>query len=192
MRTRAPARRPLRADARRNRAHVLEIARAVFAAEGTGVAMDELARRAGVGVGTLYRQFPTKEAMLAAIISERIASTAAHAREFAHAPEPGAAFFAFLRRMWSDGMEKRDLFEALSGSGIDVRATVAGPAKTLRGALATLLRRAQSAGAVRAGLGVEDVLSLFAGVSLATRRGGTPARMLDVLIDGLRARSEER
>lgn len=89
-------------------------------------------------------------------------------------------------------MEKRDLFEALSGSGIDVRATVAGPAKTLRGALATLLRRAQAAGAVRAGLGVEDVLSLFAGVSLATRRGGTPARMLDVLIDGLRVRSEER
>src|SRR5215472_15226240 len=173
----------MRSDARRNRARVLEAARSAFASDGIGVSMEELARRSGVGVGTLYRHFPTKEALVTAIVSERIASMAGHARSLATAPDPGEAFFAFLRRMWAEGVEKRDLVDALAGAGVDVEAAIAGPASGLRRNLSKLLRRAQQAGAVRADLTADDVLFLFAGVSMATRRGGAPDRMLDVLID---------
>ncbi|HEU0031197.1 MAG TPA: helix-turn-helix domain-containing protein [Kofleriaceae bacterium] len=182
--TARPPRRPQRADARRNRAHVLEVARAAFASDGTALPMDELARRAGVGVGTLYRHFPTKEALLSAIVAERITTVAAHARDLAHAADPGAAFFDLLRRMAREGTDKRDLVDALAGAGIDVRTSVAGPSRALRTALIALLRRAQAAGSVRTDVTVDDILALLAALAFASRRGS--ARSLDVVLDGLR------
>src|SRR3954466_6963506 len=91
--------RPLRADAVRNRARVLEVAYETLAAEGVGVPIDEIARRAGVGAGTVYRHFPTKEALLAAVVEDRLRSIIDVGRDLLTNEEPGQALFAFLRSM---------------------------------------------------------------------------------------------
>src|SRR5436853_6815375 len=94
----AGAPRPLRADARRNRDKVLHAARDAFAASGFGVPLDEIAARAGVGPGTVYRHFPTKEALFEAVGQSRIEDLVADARARAGAAEPGSAFVAFRPR----------------------------------------------------------------------------------------------
>src|ERR1700728_1033653 len=112
--------RPLRVDAERNRQKVLDVAQGVFAAEGLAVPIDEIARRAGLGVGTLYRHFPTKEALFLAILVDRMERLVADARELARAPDPGEAFFGFLSRVVREGSTKRDFMDALSASGADL------------------------------------------------------------------------
>src|SRR6185295_17444381 len=121
-----PARaRPLRADARRNRERVLEVAQAVFAGEGLGVPIDEIARRAGLGVGTLYRHFPTKEALFAAIVVGRIERVTVRAVELAQAEPAGEVFFGFLGELIAQGEEKKDFVAALAGAGVDLERTTA-------------------------------------------------------------------
>src|ERR1035441_8815003 len=88
--------RPLRADARRNRLKVLEAARAAFAAEGIAVPLDDIARRAGVGAGTVYRHFPTKEALFEAVVADQLQLLVGDAREALRADDAGEAFFGFL------------------------------------------------------------------------------------------------
>ena len=109
--------RPLRADALRNRARVLEAAESVFAAEGISVPVDVIAEKAGVGVGTLYRHFPTKEKLFEAILIDRLSAIAADARARMDAEDPGAAFFAFLQYLVEESALKRDLIQALLGAG---------------------------------------------------------------------------
>src|SRR6516165_10830108 len=93
------ARKPLRADAERNRRRLLAVAQEVFAAEGLAVPIDEIARRAGLGVGTLYRHFPTKEALFAAIVTERMKAVVDDARSLRDVGDPGEALLGFLGRM---------------------------------------------------------------------------------------------
>lgn len=176
-----------RADARRNRARIVEVARVELARQGTGVGMDDLARAAGVGVGTLYRHFPTKEALLTAVLAERIAGAALDAKTAARQPDAGHAFFAFLERMWREGAEKKDLVDALGGAGFDIRGATADASGEFRRALGALLRRARQAGAVRADATLEDVLALLAAAMTAAGRPGTsPARLFSIVCDGLR------
>jgi AcrR family transcriptional regulator len=179
-----------RADARRNRARLLAAAEALFAAEGSGVPIDEIARRAGVGVGTVYRHFPTKEILFAAVVRERLERLAAEARVLLAADDPGKALFAFFRSLVEAGATKKDLSDALAAAGVDVASQTAGLASELRDALAELLTRAQRAGAVRADIGAADLYALLAGVLLAMdhRRGdhGLRDRMVAVVMDGLR------
>src|SRR3984885_5201771 len=92
----APAGRALRAGAARNREKVLRAARDAFAESGYGVPLDEIAARAGVGPGTVYRHFPTKEALFEAVVTVRVQDLAANARAGADAADPGQAFFGFL------------------------------------------------------------------------------------------------
>ena len=113
--------RPLRADAARNRARVLEVAYETFAAEGLAVPIDEIARRAGVGAGTVYRHFPTKEDLFRAVIEDRIAASSTDGRALLDAGDPGEALFAFLRTMVLEwGATDHGLVEALAGVGIDI------------------------------------------------------------------------
>ncbi|HEU0113533.1 MAG TPA: TetR/AcrR family transcriptional regulator [Thermomicrobiales bacterium] len=178
-----------RADARRNRARLLAAAEALFAAEGSGVSIDEIARRAGVGIGTVYRHFPTKEILFAAVVRERLERLAADARHLLAADDPGQAFFAFFRSLVEAGATKKDLADALSGAGVDIASQTADLATELREALAELLTRAQRAGAVRHDIDAADLDALLAGVLLALdhRRGDTALRerMIAVVIDGL-------
>lgn len=180
----------LRADARRNRQRVLEAAEAAFAAEGISVPIDEIARRAGVGPGTVYRHFPTKEALFAAIVLGRIDRLVEEARARLEGLDPGAAFFDFLARLGEEGRAKRDLVEVLAASGLDLDGAHSAVTRELRDAMAILLTRAQAAGAVRDDVEIEDVISLLAGVSLALRTpssdAGSVDRMLAIVCDGLR------
>ena len=91
--------RPLRADAARNRARVLEVAYDTFATEGLSVPIDEIARRAGVGAGTVYRHFPAKEDLFRAVVEDRIQRIIDEGRSLLDAEEPGEALFAFMRSM---------------------------------------------------------------------------------------------
>jgi AcrR family transcriptional regulator len=183
--------RPLRADALRNRERVLEVAQQVFATEGLAVPIDEIARRAGVGVGTLYRHFPTKEALYAAVVLGRLEAAVADAHALVRSPEPGPAFFGFVERLVQQGSSKKDLVEVLATTGPDFKASY-GDAKTeLKAALAKLLARAQRAGAVRKDATVEDVFALIHGPFAAIGRDTDPkarARLLNIVCDGLRAK----
>jgi AcrR family transcriptional regulator len=181
-----PADRPLRADARRNRARVLDVAREVFAAEGLTVPIDEIARRAGVGIGTVYRHFPTKEALFEAIVLDRIERLTELA-ESAPGADPGEAFFTYFRCMIEAGSVDKALFDTLAtATGIDRAALVTASQRLLR-TLGTLLAAAQKAGAVRHDVRIDDLKALMAG-ALAMERAapGPPGRMITILCDGLR------
>jgi AcrR family transcriptional regulator len=187
--------RPPRADALRNRQRVLEVAREVFATAGLAVPIDKIADLAGVGVGTLYRHFPTKEALYAAVVLTRLEQAAAEARDLVRAPDPGAAFFRFLGLLVMEGAAKKDLVEALAASGPQVKESIVGAKKELGTALGKLLARAQRAGAVRKDVTVPDVFALIHGPFAAMGpQGADPAareRILGIVCDGLRAQKRE-
>jgi AcrR family transcriptional regulator len=181
--------RPLRADAQRNRARILEAAELVFAAEGIEVPVDVIAEKAGVGVGTLYRHFPTKETLCEAILLERLIALAADARDLADADDPAAAFFGFLHHMVEEAAGKRDLVAAVMGAGIRFEEAAADVKEGLRQAVGVLLRRAQDAGAVRGDVTAETVVNLAVGTCQAAAHTGSPsADLLEVVCDGLRAK----
>lgn len=180
--------RPLRADARRNRERVLNAAREAFAADGVTVPLDEIARRAGVGPGTVYRHFPTKEALFAAVIAEHTEDLVRFARTASTADDPGAAFFAFLERLSDTAATKKDLADALAGAGVDI--VGAAPTAELNAALGVLLERAREVGAVRGDVGIAELTALLKGAMLALQgTGDDPAlreRIFAVVRDGLR------
>ncbi|GAA4639768.1 TetR/AcrR family transcriptional regulator [Actinoallomurus vinaceus] len=186
--------RPLRADALRNRARILEAAEAVFAAHGTSVSTEEVARQAGVGIGTVFRHFPTKEALLEAVFVARLDRLAAEADALMGAEDPGEAFFAFFTQVVGHAATKNAFTAALAEAGVDVRATTAETGGELKRALGALLRRAQDAGAVRHDIGLPEVLALLVGASGAAERVAGDAavreRTLGVVLDGLRAPRE--
>jgi AcrR family transcriptional regulator len=185
---------PLRADAVRNRARLLEAAEAVFAAQGIDVPVDVIAETAGVGVGTLYRHFPTKEKLFEAILVDRVDALTAEARARLADDDPGRAFFDFVEHLVVEASRKRDLITAFAGAGVEFE-VVAGSAKRhLEAAMTELLRAAQAAGTVRRDVATPLVLSLVGATCMAADtaradavRADTSLReMLAVVLDGLR------
>src|SRR4029077_21016109 len=117
----AEAARPMRADAARNRARVLEVAYDTFAAEGLSVPIDEIARRAGVGAGTVYRHFPTKDDLFQAVVDNRLRHLVDEGSALAGKEAREQALFVFLRSLVLQfGATDRGLADALAGAGIDV------------------------------------------------------------------------
>jgi AcrR family transcriptional regulator len=180
--------RPLRADAARNRARVLEVAYETFAAEGLGVPIDEIARRAGVGAGTVYRHFPTKEDLFRAVIADRIKSIVEDGRAVLASGDPGEALFTFLRSMVLEwGATDQGLVDALAGVGIDVKEAVPDAEEAFLGLLGGLLRAAQDAGTVRRDVDVPDVKAIVVGAqAMQAYRPDTAERLTEVVLDGLR------
>jgi AcrR family transcriptional regulator len=187
-----PDARPLRADARRNRELVLDAARAAFAAEGLSVPLDEIARRAGVGPGTLYRHFPTKESLIEAVVNDRLRRLSGEGAALRDAADPGGAFFGFLNRIAAEAAPKRDLFDALASAGVAVGPAVTATADDLRAEIAWLLARAQRVGAVRIDIGSAELTALLSGLlfSMRARPDTDQALVLSVFTDGLRPRSK--
>lgn len=183
------AARPPRADAQRNRARVLAAAERVFAQRGTTASTEEVARAAGVGVGTVFRHFPNKEALLQALIVQRLSQVAADAREHAASPDP-AAFFDFFAAVVRGSATKLELVDALAELGVHPTEVVAPAAEELTAAVAVLLEQAQQDGAVRGDIGVGDVIALLAGASQA-RRYAADDRPLAIILDGLRVPNAE-
>lgn len=182
--------RTLRADARRNRQRILDAAAETFAQDGIAVPVDEVARRAGVGVGTLYRHFPTKESLYEAIVVARIEQL----RDLCQPDDrdPTEAFFEFLVLMAQEVRNKQDLFEALGDSVVDLKTRCATQMAELEQAIDGLRRRAVEAGGVRPDVSTLQVMGLVVGTCQLpdpTGPAGAGCRMLDVVFDGLRART---
>jgi AcrR family transcriptional regulator len=181
--------RPLRADAARNRARVLEVAYETFAAEGLSVPIDEIARRAEVGAGTVYRHFPTKEALFAAVIEDRMQHLVDDGYALLKSVGPGEALFAYLRSLvlqW--GATDRGLVDALAGIGIDIETVAPDAEDAFLAMLGDLLSAAQQAGAARRDIGVREVKSILVGCqAMEAYNSALAERVTDVVVDGLRA-----
>lgn len=183
--------RPLRADAQRNRARILEAAETVFAVEGIEVPVDLIAEKAGVGVGTLYRHFPTKEKLCEAVLMDRLSALALDAQALADSDDPKAAFFGFLTHAVEEGAAKRDLIVAVMGAGLDQDESSMAVKEELHDAIGVLLERAQAVGAVRPDVKPDAVLALIGATCQATAHS-TAAPALDLLTivcDGLRVQA---
>ncbi len=186
---------PLRADARRNRARVLEAAESVFATKGTGAPTEEVARAAGVGIGTVFRHFPTKEALLEAVLYARLQRFVDEAETVvaAESGDPGGAFFAFLTSWIEMSSAKNAYFEALTAAGVTVPKTESDIGARLIESLGVLLSRAQGVGAVRDDLVVGELITVIIGTARAAEYAGPDARLRDravaILFDGLRPRA---
>jgi AcrR family transcriptional regulator len=168
----------------------LAAADAAFADEGLGVPVDDIARRAGVGAGTLYRHFPTKEALFEAVLVAHIDRLARYGQELATTDPPDEALFAFVGRLASEAASKRNLIDALSGAGLDVKATSSAAKAALEEVFQVLLARAQDAGLVRRDVQPADLMGLVMGAcALATRdrTDCSQSRMLAVVCAGLKA-----
>ncbi|MFI7703939.1 TetR/AcrR family transcriptional regulator [Nonomuraea sp. NPDC049480] len=183
--------RELRADARRNRERVLRTAQQLFAAEGLGVSLDEIARRAGVGPGTVHRHFSTKEALYLAVATDQLKQLVAEAEELAAADDP-AALFTLLSRMMANGAENAAVKSALAADEFDLRTAAPGVATDLTRHVAGLLDRAHAAGVVRHDLTAEELMALVAGAFAAIRHAGAEtspkrsAHIAQLILDGLR------
>ncbi|MEV8442333.1 helix-turn-helix domain-containing protein [Actinosynnema sp. NPDC051121] len=182
-----------RADARRNRERVLRTARQLFAEEGLGVSLDEIARRAGVGPGTVHRHFPAKEALYLAVVTDQLEQLVAGARALAATDDP-AALFTQLSRMMAMGAENAAVKSALMAAEFDLRSAAPDLAAELTRQVEVLLDRAHAGGVVRPDVTVDEVMALVAGAFAAIRhanaetsreRSGHLAR---IILDGLRPR----
>lgn len=155
-------RRP-RADAERNRRRLLDAAAEVFGERGLDVGVAEIAQRAGVGRGTLFRNFPTKEDLIAAIVVDQMNDAAQRGRALLDAADPGAALFEFLDDMAGRQQRARALFEAVQDEFL-ANADIRAGHHAIVSVLDALLTRAQKAGAVRTDVKALDVLMLLKGV----------------------------
>lgn len=179
---------PLRADARRNRERVLEAAEALFAEDGLKVQIEQVAQRAGVGVGTVCRNFPTKQSLVDAVMGVMCEGLLTEARAALEDPDPAAG----LRRFFSAKSDYQARHLALAGAMAgDVPAPGAALKDSVRRVLTQLIERAQASGAIRTDIGPGDLAVLLSGVSQAAAAAGEdgPAmyqRFLTIVLDGLR------
>lgn len=182
--------RPRRADAERNRRRIIEAAQALFTERGRAVEIDEIAQHAGVGVGSVYRHFSTKEALFQAMVVGHVEHLIQDIRTFAKADDHGKAFFEFLSLLVTQGLAKKHLVEVLAQSGIQIDCVSDHLREDFWKAMGVLLERAQRAGAVRTDVGMNELMALMRGV-FAALEGCTPKNQLStaifkVVCDGLR------
>jgi AcrR family transcriptional regulator len=190
----ASADRPVRSDARRNREKLVEVARTAFGASDGTVALEAIAREAGVGIGTLYRHFPTREALVEAVYAAELDDVATSAPALLEQLPPELALRAWMDRYAAFFETKRgmgDVFRAGVASG---RIATPVTRKRITGAIGTILASGARAGTLRADADPEDVTMLVLGVLLSTASDPEPARigrLLDLVVDALRPKPPE-
>jgi AcrR family transcriptional regulator len=182
-----------RSDVVRNRNDVLDAARVVFAEQGIAAPLDEVARRAGVGAGTVYRHFPSKEALFEAVVRERLEQLLLTARACAEEDVSGAALFRAVDALVDQASRTKDVIDALRCEELGMRPAVADVVAELRDALGGMLSRAQASDLARADIDAAELLCLLFGAIFSaqwpTGRGIAARRAASVLCDGLRQRS---
>jgi AcrR family transcriptional regulator len=179
--------RPMRADARRNYEKLVAAARAVFTEDGSSASLEAVAARAGVGIGTLYRHFPTRQALLEAAYVDEVTAIARRAEELSDLP-PWDALSQWLREYVGFAGTKRALNRALLEAAPDSDVLLSCRTAILS-AGAPLLERAQQAGVVRSDANFIDVARMVAGIAaIPAPEPGQTERMLDLALDGLRYR----
>ncbi|MEE1741854.1 helix-turn-helix domain-containing protein [Streptomyces sp. BE147] len=186
--------RPMRADARRNYDRLLGEARTAFAEHGTDASLEDVARRAGVGIGTLYRHFPNRHALMNAVFQEALSALLERSRELAGAEQPCRALVEWLGAIVTHAGEYRGLAQALMSASRDETSALAQCHTPLREAGARLLSRAQESGSVRADVSIDDLLQLTNAIALAAEQTpDDPAladRLLLLTLQGLKGREE--
>ncbi|MER5387044.1 helix-turn-helix domain-containing protein [Streptomyces sp. NPDC002688] len=179
----------MRVDARRNRENLLAVARTVMAEEGLDASLRDVARRAGVGIATLYRHFPTREALVQAVLSDRLNALADAADESLAAASPGAALTAWLHRFTAGS----GTFHGLPGSVLaalhDGGSELHGSCVAMHESASRLLERAQESGEVRQDMDAEDLFTAAAAIGWAAQHSETERaeRILTLLTDGMLA-----
>jgi AcrR family transcriptional regulator len=152
------------------------------------VPIHEIARRAGVGTGTVSRHFPTKEALYIAIVRDRIERVVEQGRSRTASADPGRAFFEFFSTMVDEFAANLGLADALAGAGFDMHTVASGAKYDVIAVLGDLLARAQKAGAIRKGIEVDDVKALMVACCRGPQSAdaGARRRMVEVISQGLR------
>jgi AcrR family transcriptional regulator len=182
--------RHLRADARRNRERIVQAARQIVAEQGAAAQIDDVARKAGVGVGTVYRHFPTKEALMGALLRQCIEENTELVRAQADVEDPWEGFAGMVRgvcKAMATDAAKRRMWAAASAEAFEM----AHDAKAeLERAAAHVIDRAHDAGVLRAEFGIDDIGMLMCGLGAAmdVRGENDWTRMVEFALDGLRAR----
>src|SRR5580704_3926133 len=187
----ATLRRP-RADAIRNRERVLEAAKAVFSAGGSDASLEAVAKRAGVGIGTLYRHFPTREALFEAVYRREVQQLGELAEALKSEADPVDASRRWLRSNVEFVATKKGMSAALALAVQSTSELTAFSFDRLTKAVGALLDRAIAAGEIRADISPEDLLRALVGMCYLHDQPGwqkSVVRLLDVLVDGLRVRS---
>jgi AcrR family transcriptional regulator len=181
------ARKPKRADARRNYEALIEAAHDAFAEGGTAASLEDIARRAGVGIGTLYRHFPTRQDLFEAVYVSEVDTLCRSVADFADL-EPWDAFVAWIDRFTAYAATKKAVAEQLIADGGRNNPIFSSCRTAIFAAGEPLLQRAQEAGAARSDTSFDDVLRLLGGVTMLDVPREQMRRVLGIAVDGLRAR----
>ncbi|KUF17864.1 MULTISPECIES: TetR/AcrR family transcriptional regulator [Streptomyces] len=172
----------MRADARRNHQRLLSEARAAFAEHGTDTSLEDVARRAGVGIGTLYRHFPTRHALLSAVFEDAVCDLLTRSNALLDAPQPCAALVEWLRAIITHAGEYRGLARALMSASRDDSSALARCSRPMHEAGTGLLARAQESGAIREGVSIDDLLQLTNAIALAAEESPDDPELADRLL----------
>jgi AcrR family transcriptional regulator len=178
-----------RADGQRNRERLIEAAKAAFAEVGADVSLDEIARRAGVGIGTLYRHFPTRDAIVAAVYRREVQQLAGSAARLLGAMSPGEALHQWMRLFVDYIATKKVIAQALSSIVGGTTDLYAASGVQITDAMTLLVTRAAAAGDIRADIDPGDLLRALAGFTYGASGPGWQAsalRLIDILMDGLK------
>ncbi len=185
------ARKP-RVDGLRNRERLIEVAKQAFAESGPHVSLDEIARRAGVGIGTLYRHFPTRDAIVEAVYRREVAQLAAAATRLLGTMAPAAALHEWMR-LFVDYIATKKVMASALGAIVDCgSALYAASGAQIGEAMTLLVDRAVAAGEIRADVDPIDLLRALVGFTLGNSSAGWQAsalRLIEILMDGLRAQA---
>jgi AcrR family transcriptional regulator len=176
-------------DAERNRARVLDAARAAFASGNATVTLDQVARDAGVGIGTLYRHFPTREALVEALYRQELADLCASAGDLLATHDPERALRAWMDRFGGYVAAKREMADALRAVPASGAVTVSQARQQLTAAVQTILDAGVAAGTLRDDVRAEDIVATIVGMFTATSLSGGHEqldRMFDLLMDAVR------
>ncbi|MEV8633504.1 helix-turn-helix domain-containing protein [Streptosporangium sp. NPDC051023] len=183
--------RPMRADARRNYERLLAAAGAAFAEQGTEASLEDVARAAEVGIGTLYRHFPTRRALLEAVLHDGVVTLDVRARELLESDSPEEALLEWMRHLVVHTTAYRGLAATLMSSIRDPGSELYVSCQTMRSSSARLLAAAQRAGAIRHDVTDADLIKLVNAIAWAGEHGDDDAeRLLGLMMDGLRVRYE--
>ncbi|CAI7974236.1 MULTISPECIES: TetR/AcrR family transcriptional regulator [unclassified Parafrankia] len=178
-----------RADARRNYELILDVARDVFAEHGIDASLRDIARRAGVGIGTLYRHFPTREALLEALLGRGFDGLRARAESLLAAPRPRDALLTWLGEVATGSAVYQGLPASILAALEDESSALHGSCAAMRAAGAGLLERAARTGAVRGDITIDDLLAFVAAIAWASEQSSDPSgraeRLLSMMICGL-------
>ena len=186
---RGPAQRKPRADAQRNRERLVDVAKAAFAEAGPDVSLDEIARRAGVGIGTLYRHFPTRDAIVEAVYRREVRQLAEGAARLLGALPAGEALHQWMRLFVEYIATKKVIASALGSIVGGASELYAASGAQITEAMSLLVRRAAESGDIRADVDPDDLLRALVGFTYGNGSPGWQAsalRLIDILMDGLR------